>query len=325
MKQLQTIQLNGLSCCVVTATAISRYSIKLWKTTPQFFNSIRNRIAPLLIVAFARVNLDKHDMAIRDFDDALALNPKGVEAYMQRGELHVGKSEWQLAADDFEKAAALNPFVKGPVAKRALALAHLKDRHRQHPAMAVSDIASGSAVELPKDMRALMNLGYRYMSEGSFDEAIICYSEAVHREPSNPSARKYLAYAFYQRQEPAAAVTQFRALNLMKTLDMRDSMALGRCLVATGETDQALDMLDDLYHRDHQLEVKAEIAKIYLEKGSMDKAVHLARDGMNMSKTLAERKMFEDILESAKSPPAKSGSVDLSNGQCVSPATGSSK
>ena len=63
------------------------------------------------------------DGAIEEYTLALGLDPANVEAYVNRGELLIGKGNFAQAAADFKKAIELDPTGENPVANRARALA----------------------------------------------------------------------------------------------------------------------------------------------------------------------------------------------------------
>ena len=59
---------------------------------------------------------EKWDMAIREFDQALRLDPNNATAYGGRGDAYGGKGEWDKAIADFETTLRLDP--NHPHAKR---------------------------------------------------------------------------------------------------------------------------------------------------------------------------------------------------------------
>lgn len=52
----------------------------------------------------------KYDEAINDYTKAIELDPKNAYAYNSRGEAHLKKNDRDLAIDDFRAALALNPY-----------------------------------------------------------------------------------------------------------------------------------------------------------------------------------------------------------------------
>ena len=51
----------------------------------------------------------KPDLALADYNKAIALNPNDAEAYYNRGLLYYNQGKPELALSDYNKAIALNP------------------------------------------------------------------------------------------------------------------------------------------------------------------------------------------------------------------------
>ncbi|MGH6907325.1 MAG: tetratricopeptide repeat protein [Aestuariivirga sp.] len=54
-------------------------------------------------------NKNEYDLAIADYDKAIALNPEYAEAYNNRGNAYYRKGKYDRAIADYDKAIALNP------------------------------------------------------------------------------------------------------------------------------------------------------------------------------------------------------------------------
>lgn len=66
---------------------------------------------------------EKVDDALREFDQAMRLNPKDLAACVNRGEAHLRLGNVADAARDFKQAISLDPQAKDPLTLRARALA----------------------------------------------------------------------------------------------------------------------------------------------------------------------------------------------------------
>ena len=53
--------------------------------------------------------LGEYQLAIHDFDKAIALDPNYIKAYFKRGDAHMGLGEWELAIQDFGDVIQLDP------------------------------------------------------------------------------------------------------------------------------------------------------------------------------------------------------------------------
>ena len=57
---------------------------------------------------FSWLQREEPDKAITDYDEAIRINPKFAEAYLNRGHAHRKKGEHGKAKEDFEEAGRLN-------------------------------------------------------------------------------------------------------------------------------------------------------------------------------------------------------------------------
>ncbi len=112
------------------------------------------------------------DAARPELDTALALNPKGLEAYLLRAQL-LEDTDWQAALADYNQAVQLDPSGEALV-YRAAAYAVAAD-DLEH---AVADL--NAAIDRGYDPPALAyQIGDLYFSEGQFDHAVTQYSRAI--------------------------------------------------------------------------------------------------------------------------------------------------
>ncbi|MGH1394800.1 MAG: trypsin-like peptidase domain-containing protein, partial [Trichormus sp.] len=51
----------------------------------------------------------KWELALADFNKAIAINPQNANAYIYRGNIYYDQKKWELALADFNKAIAINP------------------------------------------------------------------------------------------------------------------------------------------------------------------------------------------------------------------------
>ena len=243
--------------------------------------------------------LQRYDAALADFDKAVNVNPKGSAALMQRGSLHLDRKEWQQAVDDLQRAADLNPDVVELHDKLEVAVDQLK-RNSKLGVVAKASIdgaTPGATPTLPTDVGALISMGYKYLTDDNAQDAIVCFAEAIRKQPGNDQARKYLAYALAQHNDYASAAAQLRALSKVRPLDDKDMLHLGLWLEKSNQVEGSIDVLAHLIERSPQfLQAKAQLAQIYSDYGFPHKARLLCNDGMSRSKTAEERQLFEPLL-----------------------------
>jgi len=57
--------------------------------------------------------LDDYDRSLADIDRVLALEPRHFGALAGRGLIHLAREDYRAALDDYRRARAVNPFLKG--------------------------------------------------------------------------------------------------------------------------------------------------------------------------------------------------------------------
>src|SRR5215510_16526684 len=57
--------------------------------------------------------LDEYDRSLADIDKVLALEPRHFGALAGRGLIHIAREDYRAALDDYRRARAVNPFLKG--------------------------------------------------------------------------------------------------------------------------------------------------------------------------------------------------------------------
>ena len=161
---------------------------------------------------FAKFTQDGWKNAIRDFEQALQLDPGFVLAYCgladayawAGGQLMSGKEAWARQMQLAQKALALDP---------ELAEAHLS----MGIALFNSFDFKGSRKELDRAVELNPNValtydqyGWTFAALGRFDEAIANEKKALQLDPLNPSMNTDLAFFYYWARRSDEAIAQIR-------------------------------------------------------------------------------------------------------------------
>jgi adenylate cyclase len=190
---------------------------------------------------FAQFTQDGWTNAIRDFEQALQLDPKFALAYCgladiygwAGGQIMSGKEAWAKQMELAKKALALDP---------ELAEAHLS----MGTALQTSLDLKGSEKELDRAVELNPNLalaydqyGWTFASQGRFDEALANEKKALELDPLNPLLNTDLAWFYYLARRYNEATAQIRS-----TLELNPNSAFahnvaGWCLIAKGNITEA--------------------------------------------------------------------------------------
>ena len=139
----------------------------------------------LTAVYFNRANaysdLGDFDRAIRDYDEAVRLDPVGADLYLNRGLAHASKASYRQAVADFDEAIALAPNFGLAYQNRCMAMT-LLDRFEE----ALNDCNESLRLQ-PKSARALDGRALTYWLMGRRDEARRDLEEARRLDPSFPA------------------------------------------------------------------------------------------------------------------------------------------
>jgi tetratricopeptide (TPR) repeat protein len=145
--------------------------------------------APTVDHAKLRLRLDagkaalrngQFDRAMADFDEAIKVDPKSVEAHVERGSCFYGKGEYAKAIEIYNQVEQLNPFYAPTWRLRALARFEYGD-HTGALADAVE-----CAKRLPNDVDTLLTLSMIQIEANQPDQAIAsCDAALALRRPQD--------------------------------------------------------------------------------------------------------------------------------------------
>lgn len=190
-------------------------------------------------LAYNRLN--QLEKALADFNQVIALEPKYVDAYNSRGSLHLSRKQYQSAASDFEKAVAIdNSYTLGHY-NLGLAYTFLKNYEK-----AIQSYTKALALR-PDYVEALNNRGYLYNDvRKDYTKALADLNKALKLDPDYLDAyyNRGLAY-FYQRQF-AKAVPDFSRLLEENPKDADSLFYRGDCYYQLKQYDKAIDDLEEV-------------------------------------------------------------------------------
>jgi tetratricopeptide (TPR) repeat protein/S1-C subfamily serine protease len=135
------------------------------------------------ITAYQKYQQRNYNGALKDYDRAIAINPKYAEAWNNRGHLKaVEMKNPQGGLADYNQAIATNPKLDRAYYNRGVLKAELKDIGG-----AISDYNSTIAIN-PSYARAYNNRGILYQDRGNIQGAIADFNTALKLDPSYPEA-----------------------------------------------------------------------------------------------------------------------------------------
>jgi tetratricopeptide (TPR) repeat protein len=169
--------------------------IALWNDVVAM-NLYRIQVAPAVLnrgIAYsAKGDLDR---ALRDYDQAIELDPGKAGAYVDRALVLARKGETEAAMNDYAKALSLNPQQWEAFFNRA---AELKEHGKLDEALV--DLNEVARIN-PKFVGTYVNRGNIYVQQGKLDEAIGDYNTALQLEPNRTEIYVCRADAFLRQKK----------------------------------------------------------------------------------------------------------------------------
>jgi len=125
--------------------------------------------------------------ALAEFDHAIALDPHNADALYNRGLLHQGEKQHQLAIDDFTAASGLTPQRAEPLLGRAISYLAV-DKVKE----AAVDLDEAAQAD-PQNGQIWTSRGLAYERLGDKTKAAGSYGRAINLRPRDEAARSGFA------------------------------------------------------------------------------------------------------------------------------------
>ena len=193
--------------------------------------------------------------AIQDYNKALALKPDYVEVYNNRGNIFLDKGELNRAIADFNKVIVLNP-------EYAKAYMNLGNVYSQKGEYELVITYYNKAIELnPDDAACYYYRGSFYRDKGESDHAIMDYSKAIELKPDFAEAYKIRGIAYIKNGEHDRAIADFGKTIELNPGDAEAYKNRGNAYGYKGEYDRAITNFNKA------LELNPDDAEAYFNRG----------------------------------------------------------
>ena len=120
---------------------------------------------------FAWLSKKDYDRAIKDFDEAIRLDPKDACAYVNRGCAWLNLREYKSEIKDYNAAVCLDPNGVEAYWRLAHALATCPEKNLRDPELAIQMATKGCELTSWKTSRELTILAEAYYEVSLFEEA----------------------------------------------------------------------------------------------------------------------------------------------------------
>ena len=143
----------------------------------------------------------KWELALADYTKTIAINPDDAEAYNNRGLVYKNQKKWELALADYNKAITINPDLALAYTSRGTLYANQKKWE-----LALADYNKAIAIN-PDLAQAYNNRGLLYVNLQKWELALADYNKAIAINPdlAQPYSNRGVLYVNLQKWELALA------------------------------------------------------------------------------------------------------------------------
>ena len=142
-------------------------------------------------------------LALNSVEQALALDPANVAAYILRGRIRTGTGARGQAIADFTVALVLSPDESDAYLGRALAMQAVGDA-----AGALADYDAAVALS-PQESDALFYRGLFHYRNETWEAALADFEQMLTIDPDSADAYEYIGHVHYALDEPDAALAAY--------------------------------------------------------------------------------------------------------------------
>ena len=208
------------------------------------------------------------DLAIQDYDKAIALKPDHAKAYYNRGVAYGAKGDYDHAIQDYDKAIALKPDHAEAYNNRGVAYWEKGDHDH-----AIQDYDEAIALR-PDLAEAYNNRGVAYGGKGDYDHAIQDYDKTIALKPDAAEAYCNRGAAYGGKGDYDHAIQDFDKAIALNPDDAKAYYNRGVAYGAKGNYDHAIQDFDKA------IALKLDHAEVYRNrgiayggKGDLDRAI----------------------------------------------------
>jgi tetratricopeptide (TPR) repeat protein len=145
-----------------------------------------------------------YDQALKDYDEAIRLDHRSVYAFNNRGNVRVARKEYGKALKDYDEAVRLDPKYAYGYSNRAWLRATCSDAKYRDGRKAVESARTACDLTGWKDANTIDTLAAAYAESGQFDEAVKWQMKSL--ELLGPAGKTATAYRqrlkIYQDHKP---------------------------------------------------------------------------------------------------------------------------
>jgi tetratricopeptide (TPR) repeat protein len=162
--------------------------------------ALPGRPEPYRLRGLIRTSSGDLDQAIRDFDEAIRLEPNDAATYFDRAFTLAERKEFDRAIADYDQAIRIDPGYAAAYVNRGNVRFSRKEFDR-----AIADYDQAIRID-PDDSLAYLLRGNTWISQDNFDKAIVNYDKAISLGRSDASSYFQRGLAHYGKEDHRRAI-----------------------------------------------------------------------------------------------------------------------
>jgi tetratricopeptide (TPR) repeat protein len=243
-----------------------------------------------------------YDLAVAEYNQAIALDPKNATAYFLRGQAYGNKNDDDRAIADYSQAIALDPKYAEAYVFRGIIYEF------KYPDRAIADFSQAVALN-PQDSLSYTWRADTYFAKGDFDRAIADYAQSIKVDPKWAYVYRARGNAYRAKGDPDRAIADY--IQTIKVDSDYPTAFLDRALVYfyAGSPAKALADLDQASKLDPKNADVAIWTDIVSKRSNVPSRLALAVQQIDMTKWPAPVLRFYlgqstpgDVLAAADDP-----------------------
>lgn len=213
------------------------------------------------------------------FTKTIALYPKTMTPYRNRGNYYRDNGITQKALEDYSKGLALRPEAEMYNSRAKLFFS------KNQIEKAISDYKNAIKLD-PKNGEYLINLGATYAKAQQFDKALDAINRGLKLSPGNQNAYLNRSIIYLMRGEYNKQIEDLKAYlkNSPNSPDIWYEM--GRAYMNIRQFPKALEAFNKALQYNKKGEYYHERAKVHASLGQLDRAKHDAKNAQNLGITI---------------------------------------
>ena len=211
---------------------------------------------------------DKFDPALSDYNKALELDPYNENAYIARGNAYQNKGLYDQAISDYNRAIEINHSSEGAYINRGTSYSNKGDYDQ-----AISDY--NRAIEINHNSEdAYINRGNSYNRKGNSEQAILSYNSAITINPNNDKTYYNRGVVYEKQEKTELAIEDYSKAIEINSRNLRAYLSRGFLNLKIKEFDKALSDFNKAIEIDPKnSETYSGRGNVYKDKGDINHAI----------------------------------------------------